>query len=76
MAQRHGTIRAEIAGHGQYETTFRAFEAVQEMYEGDNLQTLYRYLKDEHGDPGYDTSGLTRTECIMILAELRGHSTN
>ena len=76
MSQRTGTIRAEIAGHGQYETTFRAFEAVQELYDGDPLRTLYRYLKEAQGDPEYDTSGLTRTECLMILQELRGHATN
>lgn len=76
MAQRHGTLRAQIAGHGQYETTFAAFEAVQEMYESYRLETLYRELKELHGDPGYDTTGLTRTECLMILQELNGHSTN
>lgn len=76
MGQKRGTIRAEIAGHGQYETTFAAFEAVQEMYAGDDLRTLYRYLKEEHGDPEYDTSGMTRTECLMVLQELRGHATN
>jgi hypothetical protein len=76
MGQRNGTLRAEIAGHGQYETTFQAFEAVQEMYAGDPLRNLYRYLKEDHGDPEYDTSGLTRTECLMILQELRGHATN
>lgn len=76
MSQRNGTIRAEIAGHGQYETTFAAFEAVQAMYDNDRLDRLYQMLKEEHGDPGYDTSGLTRTECLMILQELRGHATN
>jgi hypothetical protein len=76
MAQRNGTIRAEIAGHGQYETTFAAFEAVQAMYETDRLDALYKMLREEHGDPEYNTTGLTRTECLMILQELRGHATN
>jgi hypothetical protein len=76
MSQRHGTIRAEIAGHGQYETTFQAFEMVQASYDKVSLARLYEMLKEEHGDPEYDTSGLTRTECIMILSELRGHATN
>lgn len=74
--QKPGTVRAEIAGHGTYETTFAAFEAMQELYDNDQLRTLYRYLREEQGDPGYVTKGLTRTECLMILAELRGHATN
>lgn len=76
MAQRTGTIRAEIAGHGQYETTFKAFEAIQEMYDTYTLERLYGEIKELQGDPEYDTAGLTRTEAIMILAELNGHATN
>lgn len=74
--QKPGTIRAEIAGHGTYETTFAAFEAVQAMYETEPLHMLCKRLKEEHGQPGYITKGLTRTECLMILQELRGHATN
>lgn len=76
MTQRHGTIRAEIAGHGQYETTFKALDALLEMYWDEPLTRLYARLKEEQGDPYYDTHGMTRIEAIMVLAELRGHATN
>lgn len=76
MGQKTGTIRAEIAGHGQYETTFAAFEALQEMYAPLTLARLFAEIKDRQGDPEYDTAGLTRTEAIMILAELNGMATN
>lgn len=76
MGQRNGTVRAEIAGHGQYETTAKALDAMLELYWDRPLGELYKLLKEGHGDPGYDTSGLTRTEAIMILQELEGHATN
>lgn len=40
------------------------------------MERLGAELKELHGDPGYDTSGLTRTEALLILCELHGHSTN
>jgi hypothetical protein len=76
MGQRHGTIRAEIAGHGQYETTFKALDAMLELYWDAPLTKLYAEIKERTGDPWYDTSDLTRIEAIMILQELEGHATN
>lgn len=74
--QKPGHIRAEIVGHGTYETTFKALDAMLEMYWDTPLPELYRLLKEGHGDPGYSTTRMTRTEAIMILQELQGHATN
>lgn len=74
--QKPGHIRAEIAGHGTYETTFAALDAMLELYWDKPLSELYAMLKEGHGDPGYETARLTRTEAIMILQELEGHATN
>jgi len=76
MTQRTGTMRGEIAGHGQYETTFKAFEALQDQYDGWRMDRLVTEIKELQGDPEYDTEGLTRTEMLLILAELNGHATN
>lgn len=76
MAQRTGTLRANIAGHGQFETTFAAFEALQERYDFCTRERLYDEIKELQGDPEYDTAGLTRTEALLILAELNGMATN
>jgi hypothetical protein len=71
-----GHITAEIAGHGTYQTTFKALDAMLELHWDTPLAELYRLLKEGHGDPGYDTSNMTRTEAIMVLQELAGHATN
>jgi hypothetical protein len=71
-----GHIRAQIAGHGQYQCTAKAFDAMLELYWDRPLSWLYGELKERHGDPEYDCSDLTRVEAIMILQELEGHATN
>lgn len=71
-----GHVRATIAGHGQYQTTFKALDAMLELYWDQPLSKLYRTLKERTGDPEYDTHDLTRVEAIMILQELEGHATN
>jgi hypothetical protein len=76
MAQRHGTVRAEIAGHGQYETSAKDLDELIYEWWPLPLHKLYEEIKGRHGDPGYGTSGLTKIEAIMILAELEGLATN
>lgn len=76
MAQRSGTIRAEIAGHGQYETAARDLDALIHIHWDTPVYKLSAEIKERLGDPGYDTSGLTKIEIIMILAELSGLATN
>jgi hypothetical protein len=76
MAQRHGTIRAEIAGHGQYETTAVDLDALIEEHWRDPIESLRRDNKETQGDPEYDTHGLTKVELILIIAELSGFATN
>lgn len=72
----HGHVRAEITGHGQYQCTAKALDALLERYWDTPVSRLYEEIKDEQGDPYYETDGLTKVEAIMILAELRGHATN
>lgn len=74
--QKTGTVRAEIAGHGQYETTARDLETMLHEHWGTPVHKLFEQIKRRHGDPGYDTSDLTKIEAIMILAELDGLATN
>lgn len=71
-----GRVRAEIAGHGQYETTAQSLDEMINEYWPIPLRKLYRELKERQGDPEYDTTGLTKIETIMILAELSGLATN
>lgn len=76
MAQKDGTVRAEIAGHGQYETTARDLDTLIHEHWGTPVHKLFKELKERQGDPYYDTTGLTKIEAIMILAELDGLATN
>lgn len=76
MAQHHGTVRAEIAGHGQYETRASDLCALIDEHWDDSMDSLRKDVKDFHGDPYYDTDGLTKIELIMIIAELSGLATN
>jgi hypothetical protein len=76
MAQKHGTIRAEIAGHGQYETSAAALDELLMSYWSWPISKLYREIKERQGDPEYDTEGLRKIEAILILAELEGLATN
>jgi hypothetical protein len=76
MAQKNGTVRAEIAGHGQYETTAHALDDLIHGYWDVPIEKLFQQIKERHGDPYYDTTGLARIEAILILAELDGMATN
>lgn len=76
MAQKAGTVRAEIAGHGQYETTARDLDALLHEHWGTPVHKLFSEIKERLGDPYYDTTDLTKIEAIMILAELSGLATN
>lgn len=76
MAQKHGTVRAEIAGHGQYETSAAALDELIRQHWDTPLPRLYAEIKERQGDPEYDTAGLTKIEAILIIAELDGLATN
>lgn len=76
MAQRHGTVRAEISGHGQYECRAADLDALITEHWDDTMESLRKDVKDAHGDPYYDTDGLSKIELILIIAELSGLATN
>lgn len=76
MGQKHGTVRAEIAGHGQYETTAAALDELLMSHWDRPLKDLVAEIKERHGDPYYDSHGLRKIEAILILAELEGLATN
>jgi hypothetical protein len=76
MGQKHGTVRAEIAGHGQYETSAKALDELIHEWWPVSLHKLYEEIKELQGDRYYDTHGLTKIEAVFIIAELTGHATN
>ena len=76
MAQRHGTVRAEISGHGQYETSAAALDALIDANWGCSRAALIAEVKDRQGDSEYDCHGLGKIELILIIAELDGLATN
>lgn len=76
MTQRHGTVRAEIAGHGQYETSATSLDTLIDSYWDRSVRSLVEEVKELQGDPEYDTHGLAKIELIMIIAELSGLATN
>lgn len=97
-------ITVNIAGHGAYQTTVYALDALIGEYLPASVSELRRKIAEKAGEGcegHYDddatlTSGAgigeprycdgscdawyadltTVTECLMILAELRGHATN
>ncbi len=76
MAQKQGTVRAEIRGHGQYETLAGDLDELIEMHWNRPLKELADEVRERHGDPAYVTRGLARIELILIIAELDGRATN
>jgi len=76
MGQHHGTIRAEISGHGQYETSAAALDSLIDENWHRSRAALVAEVKDRQGDPEYDTYGLGKIELILIIAELDGLATN
>lgn len=76
MAQRRGTVRAETARHGQYETRATDLDALIEEHWGDSVEALRKSIRDWYGDPGHDLDGLAKIELILVIAELSGLATN
>lgn len=76
MGQKHGHVRAEIAGHGQYQCTATSLDTLIELHWDRSVRSLAEEVKERHGDQYYDTHGLAKIELIMILAELSGLATN
>lgn len=72
----HSHVRAEIAGHGQYQCAAVSLDALIDEFWGLSRAKLIAELKERQGDPEYDTHGLSKIEMIMILAELSGLATN
>lgn len=71
-----GHVRVEIAGHGQYQCRTADLDALIEEYWGDSMESLRKDIKDYHGDPDYNTHGMTKIELIMVIAEMSGLATN
>lgn len=76
MGQKYGTVRAEIAGHGQYETTAVALDELISEHWSKSRATLIKDVKEMQGDQAYDCHGLSRIELILIIAELTGLAIN
>lgn len=72
----HGHVRAQIAGHGQYQCTATSLDTLIENYWHRSTRSLAQEVKERHGDPEYDTHGLAKIELILIIAELSGLATN
>lgn len=72
----HGHVRAQIAGHGQYQCTATSLDTLIENYWHRSARSLAQEVKDRQGDPEYDTHGLAKIELILIIAELSGLATN
>jgi hypothetical protein len=76
MGQKLGTVRAEIRGHGQYETTGAALDELISEWWSVPLHKIYAEIKERQGDSFYDTAGLSKIEALLIMAELLGLATN
>lgn len=74
--QPKGTVRAEITGYGQYETTGESLDRVIDVYWGRSPAALGEEIRERVGDPTYNTEGLSKIELMLILAELSGFATN
>lgn len=76
MNQKYGHVRAEIAGHGQYQCTATSLDLMIENYWHRSARSLTEEIQERQGDSSYNTHGMAKIELIMILAELSGLATN
>lgn len=74
--QQTGTVRAEIAGHGQFETSGTSLDKLINRHWEMSLKELGNEIKERLGDPTYATEGLSKIELMLIIAELDGLATN
>lgn len=80
MAAPAGHIAMRVTTHGCYQTSAESFDLLIAEYlpalPAELRAKLQRYADEEFG-AGIDYSDLTTvTECLMVLAELRGYATN
>ncbi|MFJ7414657.1 hypothetical protein ACIQWZ_28235 [Streptomyces sp. NPDC098077] len=75
-----GQIRLRIAVHGYFQTSAESFDQLIAEYlpaTPSDLRARLQTLSDEEYGEAIDYSDLnTVTECLMVLAELRGLATN
>ncbi|MEU9605441.1 hypothetical protein [Streptomyces sp. NPDC048057] len=69
-----------VTTHGQFQTSAEGFDRLIAQYLPASVESLRAQLQkfsdEEHG-AGIDYSDLTTvTECLLVLAELRGFATN
>ncbi|ANZ13334.1 hypothetical protein ACH4YO_40660 [Streptomyces noursei] len=64
-----------LTGHGWYRTRAGAFDLMIMRYLPASVQDLRAKIRELNPDANVDDLQ-TVTECLMILAELRGHATN
>lgn len=72
----HSHVRAEIAGHGQFQCPAVSLDMLIDEFWGLSRAKLIAEVKERQGDPEYDTHGLSKIELIMIIAELSGLASN
>jgi hypothetical protein len=75
-----GHITMRVTTHGWFQTSAESFDRLMAEYlpasPAELRDKLQRYA-DENFGAGIDYSDLTTvTECLMVLAELRGYATN
>jgi hypothetical protein len=74
-----GHIAMRITSHGWYQTTAERFDQLVAEYLPASVGDLRAQLQGISNDEGWDIdySDLTTvTECLFVLAELRGYATN
>ncbi|WP_031513670.1 hypothetical protein [Streptomyces sp. NRRL F-5123] len=75
-----GHVRLRVTTHGSFQTSPESFDRLMAEYlpasPAELRAKLQRFSDEQHGS-SIDYSDLTTvTECLMVLAELRGFATN
>ncbi|MFJ3775243.1 hypothetical protein ACIPX0_26465 [Streptomyces sp. NPDC090075] len=79
MPIRPGHVEARITTHGWFQTSVERFDQLITEYLPATVEGLRAQLQQIAADDGSDIdySDLTTvTECLLVLAELRGFATN
>lgn len=74
--QENGTVRAEIAGHGQFETRGTSLDELINEHWNTPTDEIVAVIKEDTGYSEYSTEGMSKIELLLIVAELRGLATN
>jgi hypothetical protein len=77
--QKTGTVRAEIAGHGQFETRGTSLDALIDRFWNMSREELNDEIHERVGDCdkiAFTTEGMSKIELLLIIAELSGLATN